>query len=179
MTDACPGPEVEVRTSPRRRRTATAFWQHDRIVVVLPARLPRAERGPMVEALVRRVLAQNPNRHATDADLLEQATVLSRQYLLGTLPRSIRWVSNQHRRWGSCSAHSGEIRVSARLRVVPPWVLDAVLVHELAHLEEPSHSARFHDLAGRYPRMAEADTFLEGFGLGLEHGAPPVSEASG
>lgn len=162
-------PEVEIRTSARRRKTATAFWEHDRIVVVLPSWMPRAHRPEMVEALVRRVLAQQPNRHASDEDLSERAALLARRYLHGTVPRSIRWVTNQQRRWGSCSAHSGEIRISDRLRVVPSWVLDAVLVHELAHLEEASHSARFHELADRYPRMAEADVFLEGFGLGLEH----------
>jgi len=170
-------PVVDVRTSTRRRKTATAFWERDRVVVVLPSRMPLAERGPMVDVLVRRVLAQRPNRHTTDTELFDRAAVLSRRYLHGTLPRSIRWVTNQQRRWGSCSAHSGEIRVSERLRVVPLWVLDAVLVHELAHLEETSHSPHFHQLAGRYPRMAEADAFLEGFGLGLEHGALDVSDS--
>lgn len=178
MAEDRPDPVVDVRTSTRRRKTATAFWEGDRIAVVLPARLPLSERGPMVDALVSRVLAQNPHRHATDAELFDRAAVLARKYLLGRLPSSIRWVSNQQRRWGSCSAHSGEIRVSDRLRLVPPWVLDAVLVHELAHLEEASHSWRFHQLAGRYPRMAEADTFLEGFGLGLEHGAEAGADAS-
>src|ERR1700722_5980981 len=56
-----PRPAVEVRTSPRRRKTASAFWQDGRVVVVLPARLPRAERGELVEGLVRRVLAQRPS----------------------------------------------------------------------------------------------------------------------
>lgn len=177
MPDLQPRPEVEVRTSSRRRKTATAFWQQDKVVVVLPSWMPRAERPAMVEALVQRVLAQQPNRRASDADLERRAAMLARRYLRGAAPESIRWVTNQHRRWGSCSAHSREIRISDRLRVVPPWVLDAVLVHELAHLEEPSHSAAFHELAGRYPRMAEADAFLEGFGLGMEHGAgePPSS----
>jgi predicted metal-dependent hydrolase len=122
-------PEIEVRTSTRRRKTATAFWQQDRVVVVLPSWMPRDERPAMVEALVQRVLAQRPNHQASDDDLSERAALLAGRYLKGTPPRSIRWVSNQHRRWGSCSAHNGEIRISDRLRVVPPWVLDAVLVH--------------------------------------------------
>lgn len=164
-------PPIEVRTSTRRRKTATAFWQDDTIVVVLPSWMRAPQSDTMVESLVRRVLAQRPNRHASDDDLAERAALLAERYLSGTLPRSIRWVTNQRQRWGSCSLASRDIRVSDRLRVVPDWVLDAVLVHELAHLDEPSHSAKFHQLAARYPRMGEADTFLQGFSLGIEHGA--------
>ena len=51
-------------------------------------------------------------------------------------------------------------------------MLDAVLVHELAHLVHPDHSAAFHALADRYERQAEASVFLDGFALGLEAPAP-------
>ena len=168
MDRSGPQPPVEVRTSTRRRKTATAFWEGDQVVVVLPSWMPHSQRGEMVEALVRRVLAQQPNLHASDDDLRVRAERLARRYLHGLTPSSIRWVGNQMSRWGSCSGHSREIRISDRLRVVPDWVLDAVLVHELAHLEEQSHSAAFHLLADRYPRMREADLFLDGFSLGLQ-----------
>lgn len=164
---ATPAP-VEIRTSTRRRKTATAFWQNDTVVVVLPSWMRPPDSDAMVENLVRRVLAQRPNRHASDEDLTTRAGFLALRYLQGTLPRSIRWAANQCHQWGSCSVASRDIRISERLRVVPPWVLDGVLVHELAHLDEPSHSARFHELTSAYPRMAEVDAFLQGFSLGLE-----------
>jgi predicted metal-dependent hydrolase len=167
---------VEVRTSTRRRKTATAFWQADTVVVVLPAWMRPPQSDAMVESLVRRVLAQRPNHGASDHDLATRAAFLARRYLSGTLPRSIRWVSNQHHQWGSCSLASRDIRISDRLRVVPPWVLDAVLVHELAHLDEPSHSGRFHELASRFPRSDDADLFLQGFSLGLERSAGYVDD---
>jgi len=96
---------------------------------------------------------------------------------------SLRWVTNQARRWGSCTPSTGAIRLSSRLRVVPDWVLDAVIVHELAHLHEASHSAEFKVLCERYPRLAEAEAYL----LGFEHGgtlastllAPPPEHAWG
>jgi predicted metal-dependent hydrolase len=78
-------------------------------------------------------------------------------------------VTNQTARWGSCSYYSGEIRISHRLRPVPAWVLDSVLVHELAHLTYPDHSPAFHRLAGSFPRHEEAGTFLAGYGLGLSN----------
>jgi predicted metal-dependent hydrolase len=97
-----------------------------------------------------------------------RSTSLADRHLGGVRAASVRWVSNQQRRWGSCTSRTREIRISDRLRVVPGWVLDAVLIHELAHLIEPTHSARFRKLANRYPRTAEADLYLAGFTLGLE-----------
>lgn len=170
-----PLPPVEVRRSPRRRKTATAYWQADTVVVVLPSWMRAPESDEMVESLVRRVLAQQPHRRSSDDELSRRAAELADRYLHGGLPRSIRWVSNQRRLWGSCSVASRDIRVSDRLRAVPAWVLDAVLVHELAHLEEPTHSARFRDLVDRYPRMAEASAYLDGFTLGLEHAGPTAA----
>jgi predicted metal-dependent hydrolase len=164
-------PPIEVRTSPRRRKTASGFWQDGRVVIVVPARLSKADRVELVEGLVQRVLAQRPHVTTSDRDLEARAAVLADLYLGGVRPKSIRWVGNQQRRWGSCTSRTGEIRISERLRLVPGWVLDAVLVHELAHLIEPTHSARFHRLAHRYPRTAEADTYLAGYTLGLETSA--------
>jgi predicted metal-dependent hydrolase len=163
-------PRVEIRTSARRRKTASAFWQDGRVVVVLPERLSKADRVDLVDGLVRRVLAQRPHLNTSDRDLASRCASLGDRYLGGVRPSSVRWVGNQQRRWGSCTNRTGEIRISDRLRVVPGWVLDAVLVHELAHLVEPSHSQRFKRLANRYPRTAEADLYLAGFTLGLEQG---------
>jgi predicted metal-dependent hydrolase len=167
--DADPvAPPVEVRTSTRRRKTAGAFWKDGRIVVVLPARMPRADRADMVDHLVRRVLAQRPHVSSSDSELATRAASLADRFLDGVRPASIRWVTNQRSRWGSCTSATNEIRISDRLRVVPEWVLDAVLVHELAHLVEPNHSPRFHRLVARYPRSRDADMYLEGYTLGME-----------
>jgi predicted metal-dependent hydrolase len=161
-------PEVEVRISRRRRKTATAHWSGDRIVVVMPAHVRREERAELIEWLVRRVRAKRPGLGSSDDALARRAAELADRYLDGVRPRSIRWVTNQSRRWGSCSADTREIRLSDRLRVVPEWVLDAVIVHELAHLAHPDHSPGFHALADRHPRQREAGLFLEGFQLGLD-----------
>ncbi len=163
-------PEVEVRVSTRRRKSASAFWSEGRVVVVLPASMPRSARAEMVEDLVRRVLNHRPHLAASDGDLSARAVQLADRYLGGIRPSSIRWVTNQRSQWGSCTSGTGEIRISDRLRVVPGWVLDAVVVHELAHLVEPNHSPRFRALVDRYGRSKEADVFLDGFSLGREYG---------
>ncbi len=160
-------PDVEVRVSKRRKKTAGAHWEGDRIVVVVPVHLQGTERDQMVESLARRLARHRPHLHASDDHLEQRALELGRQYLDGVAPASIRWSTNQNKRWGSCTISTREIRISERLRVAPDWVLDAVIVHELAHLIEPNHSHRFNELERRYPRRSEADVFLEGYALGL------------
>jgi predicted metal-dependent hydrolase len=166
-------PPVEVRTSAKRRKTVSASWEDGRIVVLVPSRLGVAERDAVVEELVGRLLRRAPMHHSDDHALELRAAELGNLYLDNVRANSVRWVSNQRKRWGSCSPATGQIRISERLRVVPSWVLDAVLVHELAHLHEPRHSPRFRALAARYPRMTEADTFLHGFSVGLESASCP------
>jgi predicted metal-dependent hydrolase len=167
-------PVVEVRISARRKKTSEARWVGDRIVVSLPAHLDVESRQSTIDWLVERLLTRHGQQSAVndDDDLLARAIALSDRYLIGTRPVSVRWVTNQTARWGSCSWYSGDIRVSHRLRVVPDWVLDSVLVHELAHLTYPDHSPAFHRLAAGYPRHAEAGVFLAGYGLGLS--TPPA-----
>jgi predicted metal-dependent hydrolase len=156
-----------VRTSKRRRKTATAYWEDGRIVVVVPSHVRRADRPELVEWLVARVLSQRPRAAASDEALAERAATLADRYVGGERPASIRWVTNQQKRWGSCTSVTREIRLSHRLRAVPEWVLDATIVHELAHLVHPDHSAAFHAIADRHPRQREAAIFLEGYSLGL------------
>jgi predicted metal-dependent hydrolase len=170
-------PEVEVRTSTRRRKTATAFWEGGRIVVVLPAHVRRADRPELVEWLVERVLTQRPRAAASDEALARRAADLADRYVGGERPSSIRWVTNQGKRWGSCTSATREIRLSHRLRAVPEWVLDATIVHELAHLVHPDHSPGFHAIADRHPRQREAAIFLEGYSLGLGAPDPGVAGA--
>jgi len=172
-------PDVEVRVSRRRKKTAGAHWEGDRIVVVVPTHLRGTERDDMVDHLTRRLTRHRPHLHASDGELAARARLLGRAHLDGVEPASIRWATNQTKRWGSCTLATREIRISSRLRVVPDWVLDAVIVHELAHLLEAGHTARFRALESRYPRRAEADVFLEGFALGLQLDVPAGLDGPG
>jgi len=169
-------PEVEIRTSARRRKTASAYWSDGRVVVLMPAHVRGAKRAELVDWLVDRAIAKQPRLRRSDEALAERAGLLADRYVEGARPSSIRWVTNQSKRWGSCTAQTGEVRLSHRLRAVPDWVLDAVIVHELAHLVHADHSAAFHEVADRYPRQREASVFLDGYILGLgDGGAAPLA----
>jgi predicted metal-dependent hydrolase len=164
--------DVEIRRSTRRRRTVTAYREGGRIVVCLPARFSAAEERRWVATMVERLEAQERRRHPTDDQLLRRARELSRRYLDGRAdPVSARWSSAQQSRWGSCTPDDGSIRLSERLQGVPSWVIDYVIVHELAHLLIGNHGDEFWELVGRYPRSERARGFLDG----LDHAASASS----
>jgi predicted metal-dependent hydrolase len=162
---------VEVRRSSRRRRTVTAYREGGRTIVVVPARMTRAEIVPYVEELVARLESRERRARRTDDELMTRARALSRRYLDSRAdPTSVRWVSNQRRRWGSCTPLEGAIRLSDRLASMPPHVVDYVLLHELVHLLVPGHGADFEEWMVRYPRLLEARAFLAGVDHATGHG---------
>ena len=157
------GVTVEVRRSSRRRRTVSAYRQEGRLVVLVPARLTLAEEGEWVRTMLARVTASEQRRRRSDGDLAARAAHLSAAYLGGRAQAaSVRWVSNQESRWGSCTPAEGSIRISDKVRGMPGWVLDYVLLHELAHLIEPGHGAAFWSLLSGYPRLERARGYLQG-----------------
>jgi predicted metal-dependent hydrolase len=167
-----PAADVEVRRSDRRRRTVSAYREGDRIIVLLPARFTRAQEREWVPKMVDSVL-QREQRAAqrgprrSDAVLLERAAQLSARFLQGRAqPLEVRWVATMRTRWASCTPGDRSIRVSERLRLAPDWVLDYVLVHELAHLLVPGHDRDFWAWVERYPRTERARGYLEGLSAG-------------
>ena len=145
----------------------SAYREGDRIVVLVPASLTRAQEAEWVETMVAKVQRAEARRRPSDDDLVRRAATLSRAWLDGrAVPLSVRWVDNQRTRWGSCTPADRSIRLSRRLQGMPDWVVDYVLVHELAHLLEPGHNPAFWSLVDRYPHAERAKAFLEGYSAG-------------
>lgn len=158
------GRRVEVRRSAKRRRTVSAYRDGDRIVVLIPARFSTAEEHRWVAEMVARLEpGARRRRDGGDAALARRASELSTSYLGGRArPASVRWVPTMRTRWASCTPQDATIRLSERLRDMPHWVRDYVLVHELTHLLVPGHGPDFWALVQRYPRTDRARGYLEG-----------------
>lgn len=162
---------VDVRRSARRRRTVSAYRDGDRTVVLIPARMSRAEERRWVSVMLERLAAQDAKLRPSDTELLARARDLSSRWLDGKArPRSVRWATNQGARWGSCTPVDGSIRLSSRLQGMPSWVVDYVLVHELAHLLVPGHGPDFWAHVDRFPRTERARGYLEGVSATAELG---------
>jgi predicted metal-dependent hydrolase len=147
---------VEVIRSPRRRKTVQARRVNGVVRVTIPATMTRAEEERWVAEMLRRL---ERSTGADGVDLEERAARLADRYELPR-PTSIRWVDNQELRWGSCTPVDGSIRISSKLVAEPAWVLDYVIVHELAHLVVPGHSRKFWGIVDRYPRAERARGWL-------------------
>ena len=169
-------PRVEVRRSPRRRRMVSAYREGDTVVVLLPARMTKGEEKHWVAEMLSRLQRSETRRRSpartSDEALTARCAELSARYLDSLAdPVSVRWVPPMRTRWASCTPTEGTIRVSERLRDVPPWVLDYVLVHELAHLLVPGHGKDFWEWVHRYQKTERAMGYLEGLsaaaGLGI------------
>ncbi|HET9858468.1 MAG TPA: M48 family metallopeptidase [Nocardioidaceae bacterium] len=178
-----PTPQVEVRRSRKRRRTVAAYREDDKVIVMIPARLSVAEEREWVATMVERLEKSEKRRRPSDAGLQRRATELSERYLDGRArPRTVRWVDNQNSRWGSCTPSDKSIRLSRRLQGMPAWVIDYVLVHELAHLLEVGHTPVFWQWVDRYPKAERAKGFLEGVAAASQldiDAEPPDCSAEG
>lgn len=156
---------VEVRRSPKRRRTVSAYRDGERVVVLIPAQFSSAEEREWVDRMVAR-LASRERRGNTDEALYERALRLAERYLgefpAAGAPSTVKWVRNQNGRWGSCTPADRSIRISERIQSFPDWVVDYVILHELCHLVVANHNAQFWGLVARYPKSERARGYLEG-----------------
>lgn len=127
------GVRVQLHVAPRR--TGKAVWEDGRIKLILPAGLTGREPARMVSILLWGLLGR-----AKAPALAAWAQALNERYFRGTLAEAR--FRQQYSRWGSCSAR-GRISLSHRLLMAPCPLIEAVILHELAHLGRMHHGREF------------------------------------
>ena len=151
-----PAVNVEVRRSTKRRKTVEARLVDGTLRVAIPASMTKSEEAHWVNVMRRRFERRSDTG---EIDLPARADSLAARYEL-PVPSEIVWSSRQSTRWGSCSVDTGRVRISDRLAGFPSWVIDYVIVHELAHLLEAGHNDRFWGIVNRYPLAERARGYL-------------------
>lgn len=157
---------VEIIRSKRRKKTVSASLKNGTLLVRAPANATDKELAPIIENLQKRLTRRMKKTPASDEALEKRARQMNDEFFNGRLQwRSIRYVTNQNKRFGSCTPSHGTIRLSHRLIEMPKWVHDYVLMHELAHLEEANHGPNFWRLVNQYPLTERARGYLMAVGL--------------
>lgn len=147
---------VEVVRSKKRKKTAQAYIVDGRLRVLIPAGLEPTDEAGLVADLVRKTTRRISS---AGVDLGARAAELAKRYGLPE-PEAIEWSNRQLRRWGSCTVSEGRIRISDRLASMPEWVLDWVIIHELAHLAVPDHGPQFQEIVSQYHLGERAEGYL-------------------
>lgn len=122
--------------------------------------MPQSERQQWAEKMRLRLERRMVRSRPSDQRLADRARTLNERHFGGRLRwTSIGFVDMAHI-WGSCTFTTGAIRIARRAASLPDWVLDYLVVHELAHLEQSDHGPAFHELENRYPLTERAKGYL-------------------
>ena len=153
-------PPVRIVASWRRRRTVSARLRSGVLELLVPSWMPQSERQQWAERMRARLERRIARARPSDQRLAERARTLNERHFGGRLRwTSIGFVDMAHI-WGSCTFTTGAIRIARRAASLPDWVLDYLVVHELAHLEQSDHGPAFHELENRYPLTERAKGYL-------------------
>ena len=148
--------QIEVVRSKKRRRTVSAQMHGDVLRVSIPSWMSKTEEATNVAEMVRRFKRKIATQ---EVDLTDRARILAKRYSLRT-PDSIEWAENLTSVWGLCTPSTKTIRMSTRLVGFPSWVLDYVIVHELALLHVSGHGPDFCEITRRYEKTERAIGYL-------------------
>lgn len=153
-------PSIRIVASKKRRRTVAARLRSGVLEILVPAWMPTKEREHWAGVMQRRIERRKMRARPSDERLVARARTLNERHFDGRLRwTSIGFAEMQHR-WGSCTFTDGAIRISRRAAALPDWVIDYLLMHELAHLEHSDHGPAFHEVENRYPLSERARGYL-------------------
>ena len=156
---------VEIIRSKRRKNTVQAKFVNEKLCIYLPSGMTEPEEKKWIDKMVKWSEHRKNCRQLNNTSLLKRAKELNKIYFNNSLDFSIRFVTNQKTRFGSCTYKTKSIRISDRIAKAPKWVQDYVIIHELAHLIYPNHSRRFRELVNRYKYAERARGYLIAMGM--------------
>jgi len=147
---------VQVIRSKRRTKSYAGRLVGGVLRVTVPAWMSGADERRAVAEMTARF---HRKLSAERVDLRARMHQLHRAHGLPEAEQ-IRWSDDMTGRWASCTPATSTIRVSSRIAAFPTWVVDYVLVHEMAHLLHAGHGPEFWAAVGVYPKAERAIGYL-------------------
>lgn len=162
-------PAVKILRSTRRKRTIQARQVNGELFIYLPSGMSASEEKKWIDRMTKKFEQQQQRKEMNSDDVLsKRAQMLNKKFFDETLVFSIRFVTNQRTRFGSCTSVDRSIRISERITKMPRWVQDYVILHELAHLVYPDHSRSFWSKVNQYKYAERAKGYLIAVGMGSD-----------
>jgi len=157
--------DVEIIKSKKRKNTIQAKIVDEKLFIYLPASISGSEEKKWIEKMTKWGQSHKRKKELNSSNLSKRAEDLNKKYFNNSLQFTIKFVTNQNRRFGSCTSSKKSIRISHSLAKMPRWVQDYVIVHELAHLVYPNHSKRFWEKVNQYKYAERARGYLMAMGM--------------
>jgi predicted metal-dependent hydrolase len=161
--------QITIVRSIRRKKTIQTKYGDGRLWIYLPAGMSPKDEQKWIDRMIQRNERWEKKRSVKKSDtwLLQRAQELNKKYFDRVLDFSITFVTNQHSRFGSCTSIDKTIRISDRVKTMPLWVQDYIIIHELTHLLHPDHSKKFWEIVDHYKYAERAKGYLIAVGGGL------------
>jgi len=161
--------DIRIIRSTRRKRTIQAKQENGVFWIYLPSGMSPKEEKKWIERMITTTERRKQKKELnTENELEKRAQELNHQFFDGTLDFHIKYVMNQHTRFGSCTSATKTIRISDRVAKMPRWVQDYIIIHELAHLQHPDHSKQFWEKVNNYHYAERAKGYLIAIGMNSE-----------
>ncbi|MCK5760063.1 MAG: M48 family metallopeptidase [Candidatus Delongbacteria bacterium] len=155
---------VVIQRSKRRKKTLQAVLKGDTVKVLVPFTTGDIEINKFLDKFLKKLERKNIILN-NDKELLSRANKLKKKFIPDAPDFTIVFQESLKRTWGKCFTNQRKIVINPVLATYPKWVLDFVIVHEIAHLLIPNHGKEFRELVDRFKLKERAVGFLMAKGM--------------
>jgi predicted metal-dependent hydrolase len=147
------GNDIQLNISPNNSNKKPIFEQNTLKIHAMGTNIHAASSHAVIGKQVTHWYKQQAK-----LDFARRLEILAAKLGVATPPLTL---SNAQSRWGSCNSR-GQVRLSWRLLQAPPHIINYVICHELAHLKQMNHSAKFYAvLESLFPNYKAAEKELK------------------
>ena len=155
---------VIIQRSKRRKKTLQAVLKGNTVKILAPFTASDTEINKLLDKFLKKLELKDIILN-NDRELLSRAQKLKKKFIPDAPDFTIVFQESLKRTWGKCFTNQRKIVINPVLATYPKWVLDYVIVHEIAHLLVPNHGKEFRSLVNRFKLKERAVGFLMAKGM--------------